>query len=64
MIETGVKRLPHILLRSREILRHQQAVDENGAIVGYVRWKLPEGREKEWREAQIPDVSKEKRREF
>ncbi len=71
MIEQSAKRQPRNLLRDRDTLRHQRAVDtETGHVVGYARWKLPLGRiataggEAEWAEAQVPDVSAEERSLF
>lgn len=67
--EQLVKLQPLRLLRDRDALRHQKAVDpDTGELVGYARWRLPEerttatGGELEWAEAQIPDVSAEKRK--
>lgn len=68
LTEQLVKLQPLRLLRDRGTLRHQKAVDpETGELVGYARWRLPECRattpsgEPEWVEAQMPDVSLEKR---
>lgn len=63
-----LKRQPIRLLRDRDALRHQKAVDpETGELVGYTRWRLPDCRVTvpsggpEWAEAQMPDVSAEER---
>jgi len=71
LTEQIAKRQPIRLLRDRETLRYQKAVDpETGELVGYARWRLPDSRattesgEPEWLEAQMPDVSEERRREM
>ncbi|KAE8155001.1 hypothetical protein BDV25DRAFT_170325 [Aspergillus avenaceus] len=53
-------RQPRSLLRNRECLRHQKAVDTNaGGVVGYARWVLPGSRSCNgdcsivWAEAQV-----------
>ncbi|KAI0005821.1 hypothetical protein F4779DRAFT_633168 [Xylariaceae sp. FL0662B] len=53
--------MPRNLLRHRQTLRHQKAVDASSdAVVGYARWILPSARavtaggEPEWAEAQVP----------
>jgi len=71
LIEQSAKRYPRNMLRDRDTLRHQVAIDpESGRIVGYARWELPQGYtttatgEPEWAEAQVPDVSPAERDEF
>lgn len=45
IIEQCSKRVPRNLLQERSTLRHQKAVDpETGALMGYARWVLPQGR--------------------
>ncbi|KAK2735543.1 GNAT family [Colletotrichum kahawae] len=72
LVEQAAKRLPNNLLRGRDALRHEVAVDPaTGALVGYARWELPAAkttsgpdgsRRPEWAAAQIPDVSAEERK--
>ncbi|KAK1593657.1 uncharacterized protein LY79DRAFT_551597 [Colletotrichum navitas] len=65
LIEQAAERIPNNLVRNRETLRHQKAVDpETGALLGYARWKLPAGYEGavEWDGSQIADVSEEEKR--
>lgn len=71
LTEQLIKRQPLRLLRERDTLRHLKAVDpETGELVGYSRWRLPDNHvltssgEVEWKEAQIPDVSAETRKEL
>ncbi len=71
IIEQAAKRQPHNLLCDRATLRHQKVVDTaTGRVVGYARWELPQDRvattggEVEWAEAQVPEVSAEKRSMF
>ncbi|KAI1210763.1 acyl-CoA N-acyltransferase [Annulohypoxylon truncatum] len=71
LIKQGEKRYPRLLLRDREVTRHQKAVDPaTGALVGYARWILPAGRSTaadgspEWASAQAPDVGDDERRRF
>ncbi|KAI1074527.1 acyl-CoA N-acyltransferase [Whalleya microplaca] len=71
LIEQCAKRMPRNLLRDRETLRHQKAVDaSSGAVVGYARWILPSARtvtaggEPEWAEAQVPDVGADEKKSF
>ncbi|KAL4949907.1 acyl-CoA N-acyltransferase [Aspergillus filifer] len=65
LIEQATKRQPRNLLRDRETLRHQKAVNPStDEIVGYARWVLlssgqfpfPTG-SIPWEEAQVPPVS-------
>ncbi|KAI8256023.1 hypothetical protein K4K53_007589 [Colletotrichum sp. SAR 10_77] len=73
LIEQAAKRLPNNLLRDRDALRHEVAVDPaTGALLGYARWELPAAKTStsgpdgsgrpEWAAAQIPDVSAEERK--
>jgi len=57
---------PANLLRDRDTKRYQKAVDENGKLVGYVRFKLPEDEKWHgaWPEAKVPDVTDEDRRQL
>ena len=71
IIEQVVKRAPNMLIRDREVFRHQKAVDpETGALMGYARWVLPAEVAKTasgdpaWPEAQIPAVSEAERAEI
>ena len=73
LTEQLIKLQPLRLLRDRDALRHQKAVDaKSGKLVGYARWRLREGRtattspntpasEPEWAEAQMPDVGADRR---
>ncbi|KAF6820411.1 acetyltransferase [Colletotrichum musicola] len=67
VIAQCAERVPRNLLRDRDTLRHEKAVDpETGALVGYARWVLPAGLAAgpgpaPWADAQIPDVSAEER---
>jgi len=64
MISQFRERIPAlVLLRDRDVLRHEKAVDsQTGSIGGYARWALPEERCKdsagrpEWPESQIKEV--------
>ncbi len=69
LTEQLIKLQPTRLLRERDTRRHQKAVDpDSGKLVGYARWLLPDGRtttsasEPEWAEAQMPDVSADRRK--
>ncbi|KAH7015009.1 hypothetical protein EDB80DRAFT_706850 [Ilyonectria destructans] len=63
IIEAAGARMPKLLLKERDIRRHQKVIDvESGEIVGYARWLLPASRKGEWLEAQTPDVSDEEKR--
>ncbi|KAK0643768.1 acyl-CoA N-acyltransferase [Cercophora newfieldiana] len=64
LIRHNELRGPANLLRDREIKRYQKAVDEDGNLVGYVRFRLPEGDKwrDAWPEARVPDVSDEERK--
>ena len=69
LMEQLIKRQPMRILRDRDALRHQKAVDpESGKLVGHARWRLPDGRtttssgEPEWPEAQIADVRADRRK--
>lgn len=71
LVTAFTHRTPRNLLRDRDTLRHFKAVDpETGDLVGYIRWKLPEGRCKNgdgspvWPEGQTPDVGVEERAEI
>ncbi|KND89699.1 hypothetical protein TOPH_05781 [Tolypocladium ophioglossoides CBS 100239] len=72
MIEQLTKRIPMRLLRDRDAMRHQKAVDaETGALIGYARWELPEGSKvapgtggPEWADAQVPDVGADQWKAF
>jgi hypothetical protein len=67
LIEQSTKRQPRNLLRDRESIRHQKAVDPaTGKLVGYARWILPDGKggEKVWEEALVPDVSPVEKEKF
>ncbi|KAK0620093.1 acyl-CoA N-acyltransferase [Immersiella caudata] len=54
------------LLRDRDTKRHLKAVDEDGKLVGYVRFKLPDGDEwrNAWPEAKTPEVPEEERKQL
>ncbi|KAI1454800.1 acyl-CoA N-acyltransferase [Annulohypoxylon moriforme] len=70
LIKQGEKRYPRLLLREREVTRHQKAVDPaTGALVGYARWILPAGRSTggggpEWASAQVPDVGDDEKIQY
>ncbi|KAE8142358.1 hypothetical protein BDV38DRAFT_278523 [Aspergillus pseudotamarii] len=71
IIEQSAKRQPRNLLRDREKVRHQKAVDPvTGAVVGYARWILPSGHyttedgSPAWAEAQVPDVSEGEKKRY
>ena len=71
LIEQSTKRQARNLLRSREVTRHEKAVDPTtGAVVGYARWILPRGHaiaadgKPVWTEAQVPEVSEEERKHY
>lgn len=67
-------RTPRNLLLDREAKRHFKAVDpQTGALLGYIRWKLPPsapaGRNEDgspvvWPEGQTPDVGAEASEQF
>lgn len=68
VIEACTARSPRNLLKDRAVLRHFKAVDpETGKFLGYARWKLPPGYDKNedgsptWPEGQTPDVTPEER---
>lgn len=71
LIEQSAMRQPRNLLRNRELLRHEKAVDSfTGEIIGYARWALPTGTSTdadgrpEWPEAQVPAVGKDEETRF
>jgi hypothetical protein len=64
LIAECTKRMPTALLRDRAQNRHQKAVDEAGAVVGYARWILPERLAGEWLAAQTPAVGAADEREY
>ncbi|KAK3329990.1 acyl-CoA N-acyltransferase [Apodospora peruviana] len=70
VIEQATKRSPMRLLVDRHKMRHQKAVDGDGAVVGYCRWGLPDTKtttsenKPEWPEAQVPAVSAEQYKQF
>ncbi|KAE8398253.1 hypothetical protein BDV37DRAFT_276256 [Aspergillus pseudonomiae] len=71
LIEQCTKRYPNILLRTRQEVRHQKAVDPlTGDLVGYARWILPpthlttKDGSSQWVDAQVPDVSDDEKRKF
>lgn len=71
IIEQSAKRQPRNLLRNRENIRHQKAVDPvTGAVVGYARWILPsthgtaEDGSPAWVEAQVPAVSEDEEKRY
>ncbi|KAE8372210.1 acyl-CoA N-acyltransferase [Aspergillus bertholletiae] len=71
IIRQSTKRQPRNLLRDREKVRHQKAVDPaTGAVVGYARWILPSGHftagdgSPAWVEAQVPDVSEDEKKRY
>jgi hypothetical protein len=68
LITQASNRYPRNLLKDRNILRHEKAVDPStGALLGYARWKLPVAealRGECWTEAQVPDVSQSERNMF
>ena len=73
VIEQATRRTPHNLLDDPARRRHQKAIDtKTGALVGYLRWILPEkgpistaagGPADMWLDAQVPAVNEERRRE-
>ncbi|KAL4968076.1 GNAT family N-acetyltransferase [Aspergillus stella-maris] len=70
LVERAAMRQPRNLLRDREIMRHQKAVDSRtGEIVGYARWVLPSsGKFPQgsipWQEAQVPPVNADEEAQF
>lgn len=63
------QRLPWNLVNGRAVKRHQKAIDiESGEVVGYARWilppGLPEAKTTAWIEAQVTDVSPDRRQQF
>ncbi|KUI65965.1 hypothetical protein VM1G_02388 [Cytospora mali] len=68
VIEQASARVPRLLLKDRDTMRHFKAVDpETGKLVGYIRWTLPikhcknEDGSPVWPEGQTPDVSPEEK---
>ncbi|KUI59146.1 hypothetical protein VP1G_06410 [Cytospora mali] len=68
VIEQASARVPRLLLKDRETMRHFKAVDpETGKLLGYIRWTLPtkhcknEDGSPVWPEGQTPDVSPEEK---
>ena len=70
LIEQAAMRQPRNLLRDRETMRHQKAVDPSTeGIVGYARWVLPSSGgwtqgSIRWEEAQVPPVSADEEKQF
>jgi len=72
IIEQVQKRIgPAVLLRDRDHLRQEKAVDEDtGDIIGYARWNLSEALVKShegevlWADRQVPGVDDDLRKEL
>jgi hypothetical protein len=64
LVRCNEMRGPANLLRDRDIKRYQKAVDEDGKLVGYIRFRLPNGDKwgDSWLDAKVPDVSDEERK--
>lgn len=62
LVSQAVLRWSHTLLKEPARHRHLKAVDANtGALVGFARWKLPEGLSPDlWSEAKTPAGSTER----
>ncbi|KAK3373114.1 hypothetical protein B0T24DRAFT_575348 [Lasiosphaeria ovina] len=61
LIARGKRRYPWNLLKNRTEVRETKAVDENGKLVGFARWVMPEAHTNAWLDAQVPDASVEER---
>ncbi|KAH8890612.1 acyl-CoA N-acyltransferase [Thozetella sp. PMI_491] len=71
VIEQMTKRVPQLLIKERDVLRHQKAVDpDTGKLLGYARWILPATCNQApdgqiaWAEAQQPEVTEEERKKI
>lgn len=60
IIAACTERMPWNLLRDRDTRRQLKAVDEQGALVGYARWIVPDDRKGSmWLAGRVADVPKE-----
>lgn len=61
IIADSERRLPWNLINGRDHKRHQKVVEENGEVIGYVRWLLLNECPISWEEAQVKEGSEEER---
>lgn len=63
IIEDCAARTPKNLCAARQVRRHQIMV-EDGTVLGYARWVLPEERSNEWLDAQVELPSEDENDHF